>query len=68
MKPEEVHKLTQEEMSVELVRLRRRLYDLRVQATTEKIEDPSQFRKVRSDIARILTEQRARAGTKKVKA
>ena len=60
MKAEEVRKLTGEEIDVEIGRLQRRLYDLRTQAVTEKIEDPSQFGKVRKDIARLKTEQRAR--------
>jgi large subunit ribosomal protein L29 len=60
MKALEVHRLTGEEIDAELSRLRRRLYDLRVQAATEKIEDPTQFRKVRRDVARLLTERKAR--------
>ncbi len=60
MKAEEVQKLTGEEIVVEIDRLQRRLYDLRTQTVTEKIEDPSQFGKVRKDIARLKTEQRAR--------
>jgi len=36
------------------------LFDLRTQTVTEKIGDPSQFGKVRKDIARLKTEQRAR--------
>ncbi|HBS30060.1 MAG TPA: 50S ribosomal protein L29 [Phycisphaerales bacterium] len=60
MKGVEVHKLTGEEIDTELVRLSRRLYDLRCQTVTEKIEDPSQFKKVRRDVARLKTEQRAR--------
>lgn len=60
MKPLEVHRLTGEEIETELTRLRRKVYDLRVHAATEKIEDPSLFKKVRRDIARLLTEQRAR--------
>lgn len=60
MKALEVHKLTGEEIDTELVKLRRGLYDLRVQASTEKIEDPTKFKKVRRDVARLLTEQKAR--------
>ena len=60
MKAEEVHKLTGEEIEVEIGRLQRRLFDLRTQAVTEKIEDPSQFEKVRKDVARLKTERRAR--------
>lgn len=60
MKAEEVHKMSDEELSVELKRLRQHLYDLKSQAVTEKVEDPSLFRKTRRDIARLLTEQRNR--------
>ncbi len=56
----EVRKLTDEEIAVELDRLQRRLHDLRCQAITEKIEDPSQFRKVRRDVARLKTEWHVR--------
>ena len=60
MKAKEVHKLNDEELTIEVARLRRRLFDLRTQAVTEKIEDTSQFRKTRRDIARLLTEQSMR--------
>lgn len=56
----EVHKMKDEEIVVELDTLRRRLVDLRTQAATEKIEDPSQFRRTRRAIARLLTERSAR--------
>ncbi|MHC4941375.1 MAG: 50S ribosomal protein L29 [Planctomycetota bacterium] len=61
MKAKEVHKLSDEELEVEVGRLRRQLFDLRTQSVTEKIQDTSQFRKIRSDIARVLTERSARA-------
>lgn len=60
MKAKEVHKLSSEELVVEVKRLRRWMFDLRTQAVTEKIEDTSQFKKTRRDIARLLTEQHAR--------
>ena len=60
MKAKEVHKLSSEELAVEVKRLRRWMFDLRTQAVTEKIEDTSQFKKTRRDIARLLTEQHAR--------
>jgi large subunit ribosomal protein L29 len=60
MKAEEAHKLNDEEIQVELQRLRRHLYDLRAQMVTEKLEDPTQLHKTKRDIARLLTEQRAR--------
>lgn len=60
MKAKEVHKLSDEEVKVETQRLRKRMFELRTQAVTEKIQDTSQFQKVRKDIARILTETSAR--------
>ena len=60
MKAQEAHKLNDEEIKVELDRLRRRIYDLKSQAVTEKLEDASQIRKSRRDVARLLTEQNAR--------
>ncbi len=60
MKAVEVHKLSNDEIKVEATRLRRRLFDLRAQTVTEKIEDTSQFKKTRKDLARVLTELTAR--------
>jgi large subunit ribosomal protein L29 len=60
MTGKEVRKLSGEEITVELKRLRSRLYTLRSQTVTEKVEDNSQFGNVRRDIARLLTERRAR--------
>lgn len=60
MTGKEVRKLSGEEITVELKRLRSRLYTLRSQTVTEKVEDNSQFVNVRRDIARLLTERRAR--------
>ena len=40
---------------------RRHLYDLKAQAVTEKLEDPTQLGLTRRDIARLLTEQSSRA-------
>jgi len=44
-----------DELHQELERLRRHLFDLRAQAVTEKLEDPTQLVKTRRNIARILT-------------
>lgn len=60
MKAKEVHKLSDEELDLETKRLRKRLFELRTQSVTEKIEDTSQFAKVRKDIARLLTEASGR--------
>lgn len=60
MKAKEVHNLSDEEIKIETQRLRKRLFELRTQAVTEKIEDTSQFGKVKKDIARVLTEASTR--------
>ena len=44
----------------ELEEKRKHLFDLRSQAVTEKLEDPSQLRKTRKDIARMKTILRQR--------
>jgi large subunit ribosomal protein L29 len=63
MKPQELRKLSDEEVGIELKRLRGRLFELRTQAVTEKITDTSQFGKIKRDIARLLTEQNKRKAT-----
>ncbi len=60
MKAKEVHKLSDEEIEVEVKRLRQRGFELRTQAVTEKIEDTSQFATTRRDVARLLTERNRR--------
>ena len=60
MKAGEVHKMSVEELASEVTKLRNDLYDLRTQAVTEKVEDTSKFKKLKKDIARLLTEQRSR--------
>ena len=65
MTGEEVRKLDNNEIQAELVRLRKRLFQLRVQAATEKVEDNSEFAKTRKDIARLMTERTSRQQAKK---
>jgi len=60
MKAKEVHNFNDEEVDIEIVRLKKRLFELRCQKVTDKIEDTSQFKKVRRDIARLHTERRSR--------
>lgn len=60
MKAEQVRAMKIDELHSELERLRRHLFDLRAQAVTEKLEDPTQLGKSRRDVARILTELRSR--------
>jgi len=44
--------------------LRRELFDLRTQAATDKVKDMSQFKKIKHDIARVLTIRSERAAGK----
>ena len=44
-----------DELNGELESLERRLFDIRTQAVTEKLEDPSLLIKTRRDIARVKT-------------
>ena len=60
MKIGEVRQMTDEELQTETQRLRRRIFDLRAQAVTEKLEDPTLVTKARRDIARIQTVLRQR--------
>jgi ribosomal protein L29 len=66
MKAAEIRKMTDEEIALEVPSLQKKIYDLRCQAATDKIEDNSQFKKTRRAIARLLTERNARRS--KVKA
>ena len=66
MKANEVHKMSDEEIREESARLRKRLFEMKSQALTEKLENPMQLRDLRRDIARLLTVSRSRQlqGTK----
>lgn len=60
MTPNEVRALDDEQLIAELKSLREKVFTLRSQTVTDKVSDNSSFRKVRADIARVLTEQNAR--------
>lgn len=66
MKISEIRQLSDAELTSELLRLRRHLYDLRAQAVTEKLENPTQIGQARRDIARCLTAMNQRAGRQSV--
>ncbi len=55
MKVQEIREMNPDELSGELAELQRRLFDLRFQAVTEKLENSKALRNVRRDIARIKT-------------
>ena len=60
MTVKEIREKETEHLKHELEEKRKHLFDLRSQAVTEKLEDPSQLRKTRKDIARMQTVLRQR--------
>ncbi len=58
---QEIRRFSDEEITVEVDPLRRKLLDLRTQTVTDKVTDNSQFRKTRRDIARLLSESKRRS-------
>lgn len=60
MKTKEIRDKQTEHVKHELAEKQKHLFDLRSQAVTEKLEDPSQLRKTRKDIARLKTVLRER--------
>ncbi len=60
MKIDEIRQFIDEELTTELERVRRHLFDLRTQSVTEKLENPTMITKAKRDIARILTVQKER--------
>lgn len=54
MKIAEIKEHSTEELKSLLKESRKKIFDLRAQAVTEKLEDPTLISKTRKDIARIL--------------
>jgi len=60
MKANEIREMNPDELSNELENLQKKFFEIRTQAVTEKLEDPTQLTKVKRDIARIKTVIRER--------
>ncbi len=60
MKIKEIRERETDAVEAELKDKQKHLFDLRSQAVTEKLEDPSQIKKTRKEIARIKTVIRER--------
>ncbi|MDR2654991.1 MAG: 50S ribosomal protein L29 [Oscillospiraceae bacterium] len=60
MKPEEVRKLSDSELSRKLVDLKADLFTLRFQSAINQLENPMRIKSVKKDIARVKTVQRER--------
>ncbi len=61
MKYAELKDLTTEELRQKAAELQEDLFKLRLRQATTQLENPSRIRKLRRDIARIRTAQRASA-------
>ena len=62
MKSSELRNMSAQEMTGALKEAQKKLFELRFQAATDRLETPDAIRKARRDIARIMTLQRERAG------
>jgi large subunit ribosomal protein L29 len=60
MKPAEYHSMSNEDLTNHLREVQKRLFDLRFQSATDRLETPSEIRKARREVARIKTLQRER--------
>lgn len=60
MKPAEIRELSAEELQTKLKEARAELFNLRFQMATSQLDNTSRVKLVKKDIARLLTEMRAR--------
>lgn len=61
---DQLREMTDENLQLSLAETQKELFQLRFQATTDKLEAPSNIRRLRRNIARIKTIQRERALSK----
>jgi len=67
-KPAELREMSDDQLGFSIKEAQDRLFKLRFQSTTEKLDSPSNLRKLRREIARIKTIQRQREIAATVKA
>ena len=60
MKPAQIRELTDEELLGKLKDCRKELFNLRFQMATSQLDNTARITNVKKDVARILTEMRAR--------
>ena len=60
MKPAEIRELSDDQLEEKLQEGRQELLNLRFQMATSQLDNTARVKTVKKDIARILTEQRAR--------
>ncbi len=61
MDNKQIREMSGEELAAKLAELRREKLNLKIQSRTGQLEKTAQVRQVRRDIARVMTEQTARA-------
>jgi large subunit ribosomal protein L29 len=60
MKPAQLHDMTDGDLEQKLKETRVELFNLRFQLATGQLDNPTRIKAVKRDIARVLTEVRAR--------
>ena len=60
MKAAEIRELSAEDLQVKLKEAKAELFNLRFQMATSQLDDTARVKQVKKDIARIMTEMRAR--------
>ncbi len=60
MKAQEIRELSAEDLQTKLKEARAELFNLRFQMATSQLDNTARVKQVKKDIARILTEMRAR--------
>ncbi len=60
MKPDEYRAMSDEQLGLQLTETVKNLFHLRFQSATERLETPSEIRKLKKEVARIKTIQRER--------
>ena len=60
MKPSEIRELSADDLQSKLKEAREELFNLRFQMATSQLDNTARVKQVKKDIARILTEMRAR--------
>ena len=60
MKPAEIRELSDDQLAEKLKETRAELFNLRFQMATSQLDNTARVKTVKKDIARVLTEQRAR--------
>ncbi len=67
MKNKEIRELTDAELVTKVADLQREKLNLKIQSRTGQLEKTARVRQIRRDIARLYTEQTARAAKAEVK-